>query len=195
MITPKEFTESMYIYVFRHGETDWNAVHRIQGREDVPLNEHGREQAHEAGRAVKGKIDPAFFLVSPLSRSRDTAEIIAGYLGVSDFYTEPDLTECEYGDMSGKIVEDIYDAVCPGEEPKELASARFLGVLDRYVKQTDRDFALVSHGGTINAALYAISGGKVGTGITKLRNADITVLEYASGSYRIVRFDVLPEEF
>ena len=34
----------MKIYVFRHGETDWNAVHRIQGREDIPLNENGIAQ-------------------------------------------------------------------------------------------------------------------------------------------------------
>jgi len=33
----------MEIYLVRHGETDWNSVHRLQGQSDVELNEKGRE--------------------------------------------------------------------------------------------------------------------------------------------------------
>ncbi len=185
----------MKIYVFRHGQTDWNAVNRIQGREDIPLNDNGRAQARETGQAVCGKIHPKYMLVSPLSRARETGEIIAGYIGVDKIHEEEKLTECSYGEMSGKIVPDIYAAVCPGEEPWEQASARFLSVLDKYAKTGEDDFAVVSHGGTINAALYAISGGKVGTGKTKLKNAGITVLEYTDGVYSIDRFDVPASEF
>ena len=35
----------MKIYVVRHGETDWNNKHLVQGLIDNPLNEKGREQA------------------------------------------------------------------------------------------------------------------------------------------------------
>lgn len=185
----------MKIYIFRHGQTDWNAVNRVQGREDIPLNDNGRAQAHETGKAVAGKIFPKFMLVSPLSRARETGEIIAGYLGIDKIYTEPDLTECSYGSMSGKIVEDIYSIYCPEEEPKESAAARFMGVLDKYVGRYDCDFAVVSHGGTINAALYAVSGGKVGTGITKLKNAGITVFDYTDGNFTIDRFDIPASSF
>lgn len=183
------------IYIFRHGETDWNAVHRIQGREDIPLNDNGIAQANAVGEAIKGRIHPKFMIVSPLSRARVTGEIIAGYIGVDKIYEEEDLTECYYGDMSGKIVTDIYDAVCPGEEPKELAGARFLNVLDKYTDKYDCDFAVVSHGGTINAALYCISGGQMGTGITKLKNAAITVLDYFDGKYHVERANITGEEF
>ena len=193
IIEEKVFT--MKIYIFRHGQTDWNAVNRIQGREDIPLNDNGRAQARETGRAVKGKIHPAYMLVSPLSRARETGEIIAGYIGVDKIYEEYNLIECSYGEMSGKIVPDIYGFVCPDEEPWEQASARFLSVLDKYVKLSTDDFAVVSHGGTINATLYAISGGKVGTGITKLKNAGITVLEYTDGVYTIDKFDIPASEF
>ena len=185
----------MKIYVFRHGETDWNAIHRIQGREDVPLNENGIAQAHDAGRNIKGKISPSYMVVSPLSRARVTGEIIAGYIGIEKIYTEEDLTECDYGKMSGVVVEDIYDAVCPDEEPREIAGARFMRVLDKYTALYNDDFAIVSHGGTINAALYCISGGKMGTGVTKLKNAAVTELEFKDGNYFVVRTNVTAEEF
>lgn len=35
----------MKLYLIRHGETDWNKVHRIQGSSDIELNEYGRELA------------------------------------------------------------------------------------------------------------------------------------------------------
>ena len=185
----------MKIYIFRHGQTDWNAVNRIQGREDIPLNENGRAQANETGSAVKGKIHPEYMVVSPLSRAKETGEIIAGYIGIDRIYVEEDLTECSYGEMSGKIVEDIYTAECPGEEPAEHAGARFMSVLDKYVKMFSGDFAVVSHGGTINAALFKISGGEIGTGRTKLKNAGITVLDYSDGIYSIDRLDIAASDF
>ena len=33
------------LYIMRHGKTDWNALHKLQGRTDIPLNEEGRAMA------------------------------------------------------------------------------------------------------------------------------------------------------
>lgn len=185
----------MKIYVFRHGETDWNAMHRIQGREDIPLNDNGIAQANNTGKAVQNRIFPQYMVVSPLSRAKVTGEIIAGYIGIEKIFVEDDLTECDYGNMSGVVVEDIYDTACPDEEPRELAGARFMRVLDKYTSLYSEDFAVVSHGGTINAALYEITGGNMGTGITKLKNAAITVLEFSCGKYLVERANISAEEF
>ena len=58
----------MVIYVVRHGQTDYNAEMRFQGRMDIPLNELGKEQARGNGRALK-ELTPCF-MMSPQSVSR-----------------------------------------------------------------------------------------------------------------------------
>ena len=68
---------SLRLYIARHGETDWNLLHRLQGWTDRPLNETGRRQAVELAEALKGiRLDAIYS--STLSRSRDTARTVAG---------------------------------------------------------------------------------------------------------------------
>ena len=40
------------LYIMRHGRTDWNVRHKLQGRTDIPLNDEGRMIAAEAGETV-----------------------------------------------------------------------------------------------------------------------------------------------
>lgn len=68
---------TLRLYIARHGETDWNLEHRLQGSTDRPLNETGRRQAVELADALKGiRLDAIYS--STLSRSRDTARTVAG---------------------------------------------------------------------------------------------------------------------
>ena len=67
----------MIVYLFRHGETDWNKARRLQGQSDISLNEFGRELAVKTAEALKGvKFDRVFS--SPLDRALETAKIISG---------------------------------------------------------------------------------------------------------------------
>jgi broad specificity phosphatase PhoE len=64
------------LYIARHGETDWNVLHRLQGWTDRPLDETGRRQAVELAETLKGiRLDAIYS--STLSRSRDTATTVA----------------------------------------------------------------------------------------------------------------------
>ena len=65
------------IYVARHGQTDSNVEHRLQGATDVPLNETGRRQARELASRLAGVTLDAIYS-STLQRSRQTAEALKG---------------------------------------------------------------------------------------------------------------------
>ena len=65
----------MEIIITRHGQTDWNALGKIQGQTDIELNDTGKKQAEETGILIKNEhID--LVITSPLKRAKETAQII-----------------------------------------------------------------------------------------------------------------------
>jgi broad specificity phosphatase PhoE len=84
------------VYVVRHGETEWNATHRIQGSTDIALSAAGRLQALRlAKRFSDVPLDRIYS--SPLQRARMTAEHIAGpkSITIEDALAERSLGEWE----------------------------------------------------------------------------------------------------
>lgn len=67
----------MVIYVIRHGETDWNTKHWLQGTTDIPLNQNGIEVAEITSEALK-EVPFDVIFSSPLKRAYQTAEIMRG---------------------------------------------------------------------------------------------------------------------
>lgn len=78
MVAPEaQGAGSLRLYIARHGQTDWNVQHRLQGWTDRPLDETGRRQASELAAALQGiRLDAIYS--STLTRSRDTARMVAG---------------------------------------------------------------------------------------------------------------------
>ena len=68
---------SLRLYVARHGETEWNVQHKLQGWTDIPLDDTGRTQAAALAESLKGVHIDAIYS-STLSRSRETARTVAG---------------------------------------------------------------------------------------------------------------------
>lgn len=65
----------MYIYVIRHGQTDWNVEHKLLSYTDIPLNDVGINQCKEAEKVVKN-LDYNLVISSPKLRTRQTLKIV-----------------------------------------------------------------------------------------------------------------------
>lgn len=90
----------MKIYLFRHGETDWNKAKRLQGQSDIPLNEFGRELAVKTAEALKGvRFDAAFS--SPLCRASETAKTILADRKMP-LISDVRLKEINFGEWEGQ---------------------------------------------------------------------------------------------
>jgi broad specificity phosphatase PhoE len=151
------------IYLARHGESDWNAENRFQGHTDRPLTELGRRQAELLAGEVAG-LPLAAVYTSPLRRCAETAEIVAGTLGVEPIL-EPALCEVDVGSWAGLTraeVEERFPAgfrswIAGGNgwedgETYEQMSERVLAALRAIAGRHPNDQVLVvSHGGPIRA--------------------------------------------
>ncbi|MFF0965555.1 histidine phosphatase family protein [Streptomyces sp. NPDC003703] len=147
------------LFLVRHGETEWSRSGRHTGRTDVPLTEHGREEARRLVPLIRShRIGAAF--VSPLQRARETAELI----GVPDARVDADLREWDYGGYEGVTTPEIQrtrpgwflftDGVAPGppEHPGETVEQvgeradRMLAKVDAAFANTEGVVLLVAHG-------------------------------------------------
>ena len=87
------------IYIIRHGQTELNNAHVLQGRSDFPLNEKGITQAREAGRWLADRgIVFSYIYSSPLKRAVRTAELIASETPI---LIDDRLIEMDYGQYEG----------------------------------------------------------------------------------------------
>lgn len=93
------------LFFVRHGQTEWNAIARMQGQWNSDLNELGRSQADVNGRLLAG-LDIDVIFASPLDRTRQTAEIVNSHLDVSVTYDDR-IMEWDCGDWSGHMYADI----------------------------------------------------------------------------------------
>ena len=168
----------------RHGETDWNAQHLLQGASDIPLNDNGRAQARAAAPEL-ARIAPVKRIVSSdLSRAVETAHIFADAMG-AEVVIDARWRERSYGVWEG-LAEDVREA----DHPEEYQ--RWVGGLEPNVEgyemnHTVRDRALaaieelvaaggthvvVSHGSTTRVAVGALLGVDLGShGVGNLGNA------------------------
>ena len=87
------------LYIIRHGKTDWNVLHKLQGRTDIPLNEEGRRMAEDAREAYRNvHFDVCF--CSPLIRARETAEILLKDRNIP-ILADDRLAEMSFGSYEG----------------------------------------------------------------------------------------------
>lgn len=88
------------IILIRHGETEWNRLHRFQGRSDIPLNQKGNNQARALALALKNETITAIYS-SPLVRAIETAHHIGRFHPSTPLIKESGLMEMDLGDFEG----------------------------------------------------------------------------------------------
>jgi probable phosphoglycerate mutase len=92
-------------YMVRHGETEWNKTHLIQGHTDIQLTAQGEDQARKLAQELKD-VDFDEVFSSDLVRAKRTAEIIALEKNLSIVTTEA-LRERFYGQLQGKASDEF----------------------------------------------------------------------------------------
>lgn len=88
------------ILLIRHGETDWNRIHRFQGRSDLTLNQKGRDQARDLALALREESLTAIYS-SPLIRAMETAHLIRVFHPSVPLFEEGGLVEMDFGEFEG----------------------------------------------------------------------------------------------
>ena len=164
-------------YFLRHGQTDWNARERLQGKADIPLNEEGRKQAIRASRMVQNsslsRPDLEVFS-SPLKRAHETAKIIATQLG-KEITLLDDLEERDFGLNEGfSFTESLQEWVsaprgfdleldglrgrvhAENAEPFYSFCNRTLAALHHCINSTTGTPLIVSHGGVFSALCWKL---------------------------------------
>ena len=161
------------LYYVRHGETDFNAEGRLQGRQDTLLNARGRLQAKESGELLRDlfardhrSAGDFAYVASPLRRARETMEILRGPLGLppQPYETDNRLLEIAYGAWEGWTLPEIeartpellaererdkWDFAPPGGESYRQLTAR---IGDWYASLT-HDTVVAAHGGGVRALM------------------------------------------
>ena len=160
-----------HITFLRHGESTGNAENRLQGLSDFPLSETGRTQARALGerwQAEELTFDTA--ITSPLSRARETAEIVAAAVNIPTLELEPLWVERDMGKRSGLTMDEIhaqfqnpdfvnpYDSVDESGEGDWALYLRGGQALHKILQRPPARYLVVTHGAILNMTLYAILG-------------------------------------
>jgi broad specificity phosphatase PhoE len=188
------------IYLIRHGETEWSLSGKHTGVSDIPLTEHGRQQA---GLLQQELITTNFqrVLTSPLQRARETCEL-AGFGERAEI--DPDLMEWNYGDYEGLTSEQIHvhrpgwtifnDGGGPGGETREQVGIRVDRVIAK-VRATGGDVALFAHGHVLRVLAARWLGLAPSAGAHFLLDtATLCVLTTERGIAAMKRWNVSPVE-
>lgn len=176
------------VCLLRHGETDWNALGKLQGKTDIPLNQNGVKQAEES-RAYLKDFEWDLIITSPLKRAKSTAEIINQDLDLQLVEME-DFIERSFGEAEGLTKEERNTQFPKGNYPnmetrEELQKRIQIGIDKIRVNYSDKKVLLVAHGAVINAILTLFSDGQIGSDKTLLLNACISNIEYVEEKWQV----------
>ncbi|MBW7454119.1 histidine phosphatase family protein [Paenibacillus sepulcri] len=155
----------MRLGLIRHGKTDWNALGKIQGQTDTPLNAEGIRQAHALAARLSGEeIRWDGVVTSDLSRARETGRIIAEKLGIPLLPADERLRERYYGAIEGTTESERMERWGPdwrksdsGQETDEELRIRALSFVEEAAENNSKGNILaVTHGSLLAQLMQAM---------------------------------------
>ena len=178
----------------RHGESDWNVARRCQGQDDrARLTDEGRAQATMVVDALVER-DVDLVVASDLTRALETADLVAGALGVRRLI-DPLVRERAFGYLEGGPLAavtaadtGIADGVLVDPDARPAGGESFRDVAlraRRFLEKAelawpDRRLLVVTHGGFVRAARAVASGVALeGMAWERIDNATLWPLEPA----------------
>ena len=185
------------LFLFRHGETDWNREGRLQGHTDTPLNASGLAQAEALSEKLRPhRLDAV--VSSDLSRALTTARIVADALGVP-LLADPGLRETDVGAAEGLLWADAKirfgeglterwftdgDVAFPGGETGIATRTRGLAALRRLAAaQPYRRIGVSTHGAMLRQLMkHALPPGSPPA---PTRNTALYILRYEPAANRL----------
>jgi broad specificity phosphatase PhoE len=175
-----------FVYLARHGETQWSLTGQHTGLTDLPLTQRGEENA----RALRERLATLNFgkvFTSPLQRARRTCEL-AGFGGVAE--VDRNLLEWDYGQYEGLTSAEVHAKRpdwqlfrdgCPGGESPEQVAARADSIVDR-VRALGTNVLLFSSGHFLRVlAARWLALGVLAGGYLMLSTASVSTLGYENG--------------
>ncbi len=161
------------IWFLRHGETAWNREGRLQGQQDIPLNDLGRAQAESAGirLAALAPVADLPWIVSPLGRTRRTAELAREGAGLpaDGFALDDRLKEITFGRWEGLTWPEVRKADPAGAAKREIdkwgfappggeSYAMLVERIRPWIDSIGGPCVVVAHGGVARAMMHVIAG-------------------------------------
>ena len=157
----------MKLHLIRHGQTDWNAIRRVQGQSESVLTPLGKQQAAALGSEISQYNIKQVYCSSSV-RTRETADQLFRNSPVQIKYLD-DLREIFLGPWEGRLYDEIeVDAPTDfhhfwhqphlfsvdGAETFLHLQQRGMKVLTEICRQSQQEeIAIVSHGALIKSIL------------------------------------------
>lgn len=169
-LPPVAVSPPTHVVLVRHGVTAETGPVLSGRRPGIALTEAGRAQAEAAGERLSGAPVAAVYS-SPLERCHQTAEAVAARHGLA-VKTLDGLAEADYGDWSGRKIEDLRttelwkvvqvspsSARFPGGESMREMQFRIVGAIEEVVAAHPGEVVVcASHADPIKAAVAHFTG-------------------------------------
>jgi len=160
------------LYLVRHGATQLSAEDRFAGEIGADLSTEGREQAALLGERLRAHEISAVYS-SPLSRTVETAQIVAGRCGL-DIQTADGLREIRHGHWEGLTRQEVESRFAQeysdwqqdpftfapegGESGVSVLARALPAIREIVVRHAGQNVLVVSHKATIRILLSSLLG-------------------------------------